>query len=77
VRRPQPAPAAPAAGTGGGGVPAVAEGGLRERLRAFEIQLIQEALGATGGNQTEAARLLEIPRRTLVRKLRDLEINQA
>lgn len=46
--------------------------GLREALRLHEIALIQRALESTGGNQRRAAELLEIPRRTLVRKLRGL-----
>jgi DNA-binding NtrC family response regulator len=44
--------------------------GLREALRRHEVELIQRALESTGGNQRRAAELLEIPRRTLVRKLR-------
>ncbi|HJL14112.1 MAG TPA: sigma 54-interacting transcriptional regulator [Sandaracinaceae bacterium LLY-WYZ-13_1] len=45
------------------------ETGLRERLRDYEVRLIEDALRRCDGNQTEAARLLQIPRRTLVHKL--------
>jgi len=47
------------------------EGNLRERVKDYEAKLIREALAQAGGNQTEASRALEIPRRTLVRKIRD------
>jgi DNA-binding NtrC family response regulator len=54
-----------------------AEGeGLRERLRRYEIKLILEALDAAGGNQTQAARLLKIPLRTLVHKMKVLGIRR-
>jgi DNA-binding NtrC family response regulator len=43
---------------------------LRRRLRDHERTLIAEALAACGGNQTHAAEYLDIPRRTLVHKLR-------
>ncbi len=50
---------------------------LPSRLREFEIAIIREALEHAGGNQTEAARLLRVPRRTLASRvhvlgLRDL-----
>jgi len=41
-----------------------------KRVRAYEIELLREALAHTGGNQTEAAARLEMPLRTLVYKLR-------
>jgi two-component system response regulator AtoC len=44
--------------------------GLRDELRHYEMLLIERALASTGGNQSRAAVLLRIPRRTLVRKLR-------
>jgi DNA-binding NtrC family response regulator len=44
--------------------------GLRDALRHYEMLLIERALASTGGNQSRAAVLLQIPRRTLVRKLR-------
>ncbi len=51
-----------------GGVP------LEEELRAIEKRRIEEALEACDGNQTQAAKLLGMPRRTLVRKLGSLDI---
>ncbi|MCB1227893.1 MAG: sigma-54-dependent Fis family transcriptional regulator, partial [Verrucomicrobiales bacterium] len=41
-------------------------------LESAEKQLIQEALGRTGNNRTEAADLLGISRRTLQRKLKEM-----
>jgi two-component system response regulator AtoC len=43
---------------------------LSNRVRTFEIELIRGALGTTGGNQAQAARLLGLPRRTLANKIR-------
>lgn len=43
---------------------------FRTRMERIEEGMIREALAATGGNQTEAAERLQIPRRTLVHKLR-------
>lgn len=43
---------------------------LKERVRAYEIRLIRAALHEAGGNQTQAAERLGIPRRTLVYKIR-------
>ena len=42
---------------------------LRERVGAFERECLVDALARTGGNQTQAARLLGLPRRTLLYKL--------
>jgi DNA-binding NtrC family response regulator len=42
---------------------------LPERVRAYEISLIREALARASGNQSEAARLLGVPRRTLAHKV--------
>ncbi|MCA9664275.1 MAG: sigma 54-interacting transcriptional regulator [Myxococcales bacterium] len=44
---------------------------FKTRIRNYEIALIADALEACGGNQSLAARRLRIPRRTLVRKLRE------
>lgn len=44
--------------------------GLRERVDAYERGLIMEALRTSGGNQSEAARRLQVPRVTLHDKLR-------
>ncbi|MBK9370369.1 MAG: hypothetical protein IPN01_29445 [Deltaproteobacteria bacterium] len=43
---------------------------LADQLAAVEDQAIQAALAATGGNLSAAARLLDIDRNTLKRKLR-------
>jgi DNA-binding NtrC family response regulator len=51
-----PSPTASAAGGGS----------LRKRLDALERTLIAEALDAAGGNQSEAARRLELSRPTLI-----------
>ena len=42
---------------------------LEEALERYERQYLCQALERTGGNRTEAARLLNIPRRTFYRKL--------
>jgi two-component system, NtrC family, response regulator AtoC len=42
---------------------------LPERVRAFEMELLTEALRDAQGNQARAARLLGIPRKTLTYKL--------
>jgi DNA-binding NtrC family response regulator len=44
---------------------------FKARVRRFESRLITEALRASGGNQTAAAKRLRIPLRTLVRKIRE------
>jgi DNA-binding NtrC family response regulator len=70
----------PASVTGGGaGAPgdptagAATPGDAPDRfdLAAAEQRLIDEALAETGGNRTEAAKLLGISRRTLQRKLKE------
>lgn len=52
-------------------VPPPSGGGadLRSQMKAFERQRIVDALEQTGGNQSKAARLLGIGRRTLIDKL--------
>jgi len=47
---------------------------LRELLRQHEAKLILEALRQARWNQSEAARRLRLPRRTLVYKLKALGI---
>ena len=42
---------------------------LEEALECYEQQYLSQALERTGGNRVEAARLLNIPRRTFYRKL--------
>ena len=57
-----------------GNVLPLTEGGdLELNLSGVEDTYIREALHRTGGNRTEAARLLGISRRTLQRKLKDWE----
>tara|TARA_B100001750_G_scaffold186984_1_gene156318 strand:- start:463 stop:2064 length:1602 start_codon:yes stop_codon:yes gene_type:complete len=43
---------------------------LTERVEAFERTLIASALETSDGNQSEAARLLRVPRRTLAHKVK-------
>ncbi|MEZ4235776.1 MAG: sigma 54-interacting transcriptional regulator [Myxococcota bacterium] len=47
---------------------------LKERVRAYEIELIRSALADADGNQTQAAELLSMPRRTLVYKMRGYDL---
>jgi transcriptional regulator with PAS, ATPase and Fis domain len=47
---------------------------LRARIKRYEKQLIVDALRAESGNQTQAARRLKIPLRTLVHKIKQLAI---
>ncbi|MBS8264555.1 PAS domain S-box protein [Mesobacillus boroniphilus] len=47
---------------------------LREHLKELEIQLINDALDASGGNIQQAAVLLDIPRQTLQYKMKKLNI---
>jgi two-component system response regulator AtoC len=49
---------------------------VRQRTRAFETELILEALRRSGGNQTEAARALQMPVRTLTHKMQELGIKK-
>jgi DNA-binding NtrC family response regulator len=49
---------------------------FKSRVRRYETQLITDALKETSGNQTEAARRLGIPLRTLVHKLGTLGIRK-
>lgn len=50
---------------------------LRDALQAYERNLIVQALKQCNGNQTAAARYLQLPRRTLVHKIRQHEIRGA
>jgi len=47
---------------------------LRELVREYERELIRQTLNMTGGNYTKAAKLLELPRQTLQRKVKQYEI---
>jgi DNA-binding NtrC family response regulator len=63
-------PAEPSAETEGG------EGSLKARLQRYEAELITRALRDAAWNQTEAARALDLPLRTLVHKLKALGIKK-
>ena len=43
-------------------------------MQGYEAEMIMGALRAAGDNQTEAARRLEMPLRTLVRKIKALAL---
>jgi DNA-binding NtrC family response regulator len=51
-------------------------GGLRTRLARHEAEIIVEALRESQWNQTEAARKLEMPLRTLVHRMKTLGIKK-
>ncbi len=47
---------------------------LRRARKALEAEMIKQALSATGGNRTHAARLLEICQRALLYKIKEYGI---
>ncbi len=49
---------------------------FKERVRQFETELILDALRRTDGNQTQAAKLLRMPLRTLVHKIKTYGIQK-
>ena len=49
---------------------------LREAVENYEKQVIQKALETSGGNVTEAARILEVPRATLQRRVQQFHLAQ-
>jgi transcriptional regulator of acetoin/glycerol metabolism len=51
--------------------------GVRDRLREAERGAIQDALRETGWNVSEAARLMQLPRRTLVYRMSKLSVRRA
>jgi transcriptional regulator with PAS, ATPase and Fis domain len=66
-----------------GGVRAPVEGGVpdapgdyRQHVRNYETELILKALHKANGNQTEAARALNLPLRTLVHKIQTYNIKK-
>jgi DNA-binding NtrC family response regulator len=69
AERVRPAPSRPAARRDG-------EWELKARMRELEAELIVEALEACGGNQVAAAKLLGLPRRTLVHKIAKLGLRR-
>jgi two-component system, NtrC family, response regulator AtoC len=71
--RPGTAPGEPAAA--GTAEPSAAELSIKKATRGLEADLIRRALEATGGNRTNAARLLEISHRALLYKLKEYGIS--
>jgi two-component system response regulator AtoC len=49
---------------------------IKQQTRAYETEIIVEALRQAGGNQTEAARRLQMPVRTLTHKMKELDIKK-
>ena len=68
-------PAEVGAGDGSGGEPGPLREAVARAQEAVERRLIEQALAATGGNRTEAAKRLGVSRRTLFTKVRDLRID--
>jgi DNA-binding NtrC family response regulator len=62
--------------TAGGSIPPSADGDVRDALKDYERQRILDALDKTGGNRTEAAKALGLPRRTLTYKMSKLGIGR-
>jgi len=60
----------PGSGEGADGV------GLRDMVRRYEAQIIEEHLRANNWNQTRTAELLGVPRRTLVEKINRYQIER-
>lgn len=58
------------------GLGEMAGGDYRDHVRKFEISLILQALHKHNGNQTEAARMLNLPLRTLVHKIQTYGIKK-
>ena len=58
------------------GIGEIAGGDYRDHVRKFEISLILQALHKHNGNQTEAARMLNLPLRTLVHKIQTYGIKK-
>jgi two-component system, NtrC family, response regulator AtoC len=63
-----------AGGHGQTGAPPAPDADVRDALKDYERQRILDALDLAGGNRTEAAKLLGLPRRTLTYKLSKLGI---
>jgi DNA-binding NtrC family response regulator len=55
----------------------VVAAGLREEREAAERRAVVDALEKTGGNQTRAAELLGVSRRTLVSRLQEYGLTRA
>jgi DNA-binding NtrC family response regulator len=50
---------------------------VKQQTRALETEMIVEALRRASGNQTEAARLLNMPVRTFTHKMKELGIKKS
>ena len=48
---------------------------FKQRVESFQVRLIQQTLVEMDGNQTRAAELLQMPRRTLVHKIATFDID--
>ncbi len=57
-------------------LPPLGKSSLKDDLAAIERRRIEEALDACGGNQSQAAEMLGMPRRTLVERLRSWKKNR-
>jgi DNA-binding NtrC family response regulator/pSer/pThr/pTyr-binding forkhead associated (FHA) protein len=68
--------AAPSASPPSGSVTSDPDVDFKERIKQYETDLIIDALRRANGNQTEAARILRMPLRTLVHKLRSYGIKK-
>ncbi|MFO0745538.1 MAG: sigma 54-interacting transcriptional regulator [Myxococcota bacterium] len=68
-----PVPATATSGAAAEG-PAAPGRTLAEEVRDLEVRRIREALAETRGNQTRAAELLGVPRRTFIEKLKRYEL---
>jgi DNA-binding NtrC family response regulator len=70
-------PASLGGGSSTGAAPVAAtEQGLGQRLRSFERQAILDALEATDWVRAKAAQRLQIPRTTLIRRMKELQITR-
>jgi transcriptional regulator with GAF, ATPase, and Fis domain len=67
---------APALRLSSSSTPDAAPGGLRERIESFERAQVLNALQATDGNQTRAAKLLGVARGTLINKIEAYELDR-
>ncbi|HMG55523.1 MAG TPA: helix-turn-helix domain-containing protein, partial [Kofleriaceae bacterium] len=65
-----------ARGQAGEAEPADEPGDYKEHVRRYEAELILRALHKHNGNQTEAARSLNLPLRTLVHKIQTYGIKK-
>ena len=76
VGMPVPAPAAPSPASGSPGTQPGQPSNLQAEMKSLERQRIIEALANCRGNQSEAARLLGMPRRTLVSRLSEMGLTR-